>query len=306
MSGRSVKIKGVKGKVYFDGDQRIYGLESEVLHFHITPPRPVCIVVTLDPDLGSVNAMSGTFGPCTWQPLTFHLHFNNKLTSHTYYNLKATKECVIALPGKDLIKQTWIINLPTPRGINELEVAGLTPIPSRYVKPPGIKECPVNLECVLELTYDLYMTGLAVVRVVGGSIDEDLVEIGSKDRPQILKRYPIYEVDTAHIPQFVPERFGLIGEVIDCPLFPVGLTFGPGGSTGLVEWMAALRDKGYITDEEFSKIIELFTRWEHFPERIAFSAESSEKSRIKQNLTMILHLICWEKWDDLHKYLSAI
>ncbi len=301
-----MKLKGIEGKVYFDGDQRVHGMEPEALHFHITPARPADILVTIDPDLGSVNAMAGTFGPNSWQPLTFHLHFNNRLTSHTYYNLKATKECVLALPGRDLVRQTWIVNLPTPRGINELEVAGLTSIPSRYVKPPGIKECPVNLECVVELTYDLYMTGLAVVRVIGGSIDEELVKKGAKDRLEIMRRYPLYEVDTAHVPHYVPERFGIMGELIDCPLFPVGIGFGIGGATGLVEWMSALKDKRHITENEFSKIISLFTRWEHFPEKIAFSPEHTERQKIRQNLTTILRLINWERWDELHKYLTSI
>jgi len=298
-----MRVEGVNGKIYFDGDQRIRGMEPEALHFHITPSRPADILVTIDPDIGSVNAMAGTFGPCSWQPLTFHLHFNNRLTSHTYYNLKATKECVLALPGRNLVRETWIVNLPTPRGVNELEVAGLTPIPSRYVKPPGIKECPVNLECVVELTYDLYMTGLAVVRVVGGSIDEELAKMGSKERVQTMRQYPLYETDCA---PGVPERFGLMGEIIDCPLFPVGIGFGPGGSTGLVEWMSALKDKKYITEDEFSKIINLFTRWEHFPEKIAFSPKSAERLKIQEDLTKILRLICWEKWDELHRYLSSI
>jgi len=296
----------VNGKIYFDSDQKIHGMEPEALHFHITPPRPADILVTIDPDLGSVNAMAGTFGPCSWRPLTFHLHFNNRLTSHTYYNLKATKECVLALPGRDLVRETWIVNLPTPRGINELEVAGLTPIPSRYVKPPSIKECPVNLECIVEFTYDVYMTGCAVIRVLGGSIDEELVKKGAKDRLELIRRYPLYEVDTVHVPKYIPERFGLMGEIIDCPLFPVGIGFGPGGSTGLVEWMSALKENNYITENEFSKIISLFRKWEHYPEKISFSPQDNEKQKVRESLTKILHLICWEKWDELHQFLSLI
>ena len=36
--------------------------------------------------------------------------------------------------------------MPIPRGISELDVAGLTPLPSRKVQPTGVKECPINLE----------------------------------------------------------------------------------------------------------------------------------------------------------------
>ena len=306
------KTMNVDGKVYFEYSRSmsIYGMdEPEALHFHITPPRPAHITVTVDPDMGSVNAMPGSFGPCSWQPLTFHLHFNNKLTSHTYYNLKATKECVLALPGRDLVRETWIVNLPTPRGINELEVADLTPIPSRYVKPPGIKECPVNLECVVEMTYEVYMTGLAVVRVVGGSVDEELTRMSSKDRISVMRRYPLYGVDTApgdFIETGFPERFGLMGEIINCPTFPLGIGYGPGGSTGFVQWMSALEDRKYITKDELSKIVRLFRKWEHHPERIAFTAENAKKQKIRKDLTTILNLICREDWEELRKYLSSM
>ena len=298
-----MKLKGIGGKVYFDGDQRIHGMEPEALHFHIVPSRPADLLVTIDPDIGSVNAMAGSYGPCSWQPLTLHLHFNNRVTSHTYHNLKATGECVLALPGRDLVRETWILNLPTPRGINELEVANLTPIPSRYVKPPGIKECPVNLECVVELTYDLYMTGLAVVRVIGGSIDEELAGKGSKDRVEIMRSYPLYETDTA---PGVPERFGLMGDLLDCPLFPVGIGFGSGGAHGLVQWMSALKEKEYISEDEFTKITYLYARWEHYPERVAFASEDCERQKVQDALTTALRLVCWEKWDQLHEHLSSV
>ena len=36
-----------------------------------------------------------------------------------------------------------------PRGINELEKAGFTAVPSKMVRPPRIKEAPVAMECKL-------------------------------------------------------------------------------------------------------------------------------------------------------------
>ena len=38
---------------------------------------------------------------------------------------------------------------PAPRIVDEFALAGLTPLPSRLVGPPRVKESPVHLECRL-------------------------------------------------------------------------------------------------------------------------------------------------------------
>jgi flavin reductase (DIM6/NTAB) family NADH-FMN oxidoreductase RutF len=39
--------------------------------------------------------------------------------------------------------------------VNEFERAGLTPIPSREIRPPRVAESPVHLECVLDRVIEL-------------------------------------------------------------------------------------------------------------------------------------------------------
>lgn len=59
-------------------------------------------------------------------------------------------QCVVALPGRSIIYQTWITALCVPRGIKEARAARLTLFPSQLVDAPSIAECPLNLECVIE------------------------------------------------------------------------------------------------------------------------------------------------------------
>ena len=40
-------------------------------------------------------------------------------------------------------------------GVNELEISGLTPIPSTKINPPRIVESSVHLECILADTFDI-------------------------------------------------------------------------------------------------------------------------------------------------------
>ena len=54
------------------------------------------------------------------------------------------------------------------RGIDEMELAGLTPVPSEVVKPPRVAESVVQLECKLRGTHEVknaagHVTGLIVI-----------------------------------------------------------------------------------------------------------------------------------------------
>jgi len=66
--------------------------------------------------------------------------------------LQANPEFTLNLPAVDaeMTKQIIICGSLTGRdGVDKMAKAGLTPLPSRHVAPPIIKECQLNLECRL-------------------------------------------------------------------------------------------------------------------------------------------------------------
>ena len=68
---------------------------------------------------------------------------------HGLLNLKEVPECVISFIPASLMRQSTMTGLPIPRGISEIEVSGLTVLPSQKVRPGGIAECPINLEATV-------------------------------------------------------------------------------------------------------------------------------------------------------------
>ena len=60
-----------------------------------------------------------------------------------------TGEFVCNLATWDLREQMNATSAPLPRGVNEMERAGLEPAPSRLVKPPRVTASPCALECKL-------------------------------------------------------------------------------------------------------------------------------------------------------------
>jgi flavin reductase (DIM6/NTAB) family NADH-FMN oxidoreductase RutF len=73
------------------------------------------------------------------------------------------------------------------RSVDEFELAGLTPVPSKLVKPPRVKESPVHLECqylqTVELPSDNPEQANLVVfgHVVGIHIDDHIINDGMID-----------------------------------------------------------------------------------------------------------------------------
>jgi flavin reductase (DIM6/NTAB) family NADH-FMN oxidoreductase RutF len=73
------------------------------------------------------------------------------------------------------------------RSVDEFELSGLTPVPSKLVAPPRVKESPVHLECRYLQTVELpsdnpELANLVVFgRVVGIHIDDSIISDGMID-----------------------------------------------------------------------------------------------------------------------------
>ena len=290
------------GKIFYTHDEivgrpRLEGKDPSHVHFHFRPARPANFCVTLDPDTQEVNAMSGTIGPLTWNPYTMCLHIA-KGSVDSYRNLQRTDECVIALPGKDIVDETWMCELPVPRGINELEIARLTPFPSKFVKPPSIMECKVNFECKVEFFKDYYTHGIVFVRVVGASIDQEILEWSRED---VVHLYPTYEVDDVkNSYNGAIERLGVMGEIYECPTFPVGPKSGWGGN--FKKWMKDLKDEEFISPDEHDRIVSITDKYN----MLFFDSFSRKREEVQKQLTDICRMIAWQEWEDLHAYVAEL
>jgi flavin reductase (DIM6/NTAB) family NADH-FMN oxidoreductase RutF len=67
--------------------------------------------------------------------------------NHSYAALRKNRDCVIAIPTVDMLDT--VVGIGTCSGIDTDKFAKfrLTPVRSRFVTPPLIKECLANMEC---------------------------------------------------------------------------------------------------------------------------------------------------------------
>ena len=116
-------------------------------------PRPICFASTID-KAGNVNLSPFSFfnifssNPpiCVFSPSR---RVRDNTTKHTLENVLEVPEVVINMVNYSMVQQTSLASTEYAKGINEFEKAGFTPIKSELVKPPRVKESPVQLECVV-------------------------------------------------------------------------------------------------------------------------------------------------------------
>jgi flavin reductase (DIM6/NTAB) family NADH-FMN oxidoreductase RutF len=73
----------------------------------------------------------------------------------TLLNLREVPEFVLHLVDRELAEAMNDSSAEMPRGTNEFEASGLTPLPSTLVRPPRIAEAGVHMECRVHDTIEL-------------------------------------------------------------------------------------------------------------------------------------------------------
>jgi flavin reductase (DIM6/NTAB) family NADH-FMN oxidoreductase RutF len=147
--------------------------------YRVLAPRTTILVTTQSPE-GEVNAAPFSFTmPVSMKPPL--LAVASVPSHHTYQNLEKTREMVVNIPSAGMLRELWITGEKFPAGVNELEEAGLTPIPSRKVSPPCIEECLAHLECRVEWTRECGDHHLVLGEVLEVTVREDALKDGLLD-----------------------------------------------------------------------------------------------------------------------------
>ena len=91
--------------------------------------------------------------------------------NHSYRALRATGECVIAVPSVQLASKVVKVGNCSGREVDKFAAFGLTPLPSDRVAPPLVAECFANLECRVTDTRLVAKYNLFVLEVLKAWID---------------------------------------------------------------------------------------------------------------------------------------
>ena len=126
----------------------------------IVAPRPIGLVTTISSS-GVVNLAPYSFfnAVSTDPPMVFYgangTHDADGGEKDSLRNVRETGEFVCNLVTWDLRHAMNDTSAPAPRGVNEMQAAGIEHIPSRLVKPPRVAASPAHLECKLHQFLEL-------------------------------------------------------------------------------------------------------------------------------------------------------
>lgn len=171
--------------MFYDVRKNDHGLPHDPFKA-IVAPRPIGWITSMSAR-GEINLAPYSWfnGVSSRPPMVM---FSSELRKDSLTFIEETKEFVCNLATYELREQVNQTSAPLPRGVNEMERAGLEAAPSHLVRPPRVAASPCALECKWVQTVSLHdiegqPTDRHVVfgQVIGIYIDERYIKNGLLD-----------------------------------------------------------------------------------------------------------------------------
>jgi len=138
--------------MFYDAVANTHGLAIDPFKA-LVAPRPIGWISTLGKN-GVVNlAPYGFFNAVSEDP--HFLMFGSGGRKDSQRNAEETGDFVCSLGTYELREAMNRTSAPVAPDVDEMQLVGLTPAPSRLVAPPRVKESPVAFECRYWRTIEL-------------------------------------------------------------------------------------------------------------------------------------------------------
>jgi len=132
--------------MFYDAIKNDHGLRYDPFKA-IVAPRPIGWVTSMSAK-GEINLAPYSYfnGVSSWPAM---IMFSSEGRKDSIAFIEETREFDCSLTTWDQRGEMNATAAPLPRGVNEMERAGLKPAPSRLVKAPRVAGSPCALECKL-------------------------------------------------------------------------------------------------------------------------------------------------------------
>lgn len=113
--------------------------------FTLMESGPVVLVTTHDEGKDNIMTISWTMV----MDFTPVFAITTGEWNHSFKALRKTRECVIAIPTVDMLDKVVGIGTCSGTDTDKFTKFKLTPVHGKVVRPPLIKECVANIECMV-------------------------------------------------------------------------------------------------------------------------------------------------------------
>ncbi|MCT8978143.1 flavin reductase family protein [Clostridium sp. CX1] len=143
-------------------------------------PVPAVLITSKNSE-GKVNVFTvGWVGTACTRPPMVTVAIRPERLSYAY--IKELGEFVINLPSKDLVKTVDFCGVRSGKNIDKIKECDLTLEDSEKVQVPGIKECPVTIECRVKNITPLGSHDLFLAEVLAVNVEDTLIDDSGKIR----------------------------------------------------------------------------------------------------------------------------
>ena len=282
-----------ENKIWVSGED-LYKPENERVLINAIWPRPSYILVTTDGQ-GHINVLPISSG--SLQSTEPAVQVPVPKNTVAYENIKKSGQFVISIPNRDLIENFELLE----KNPSNLEEAGFSLIPPNMLGIPGIKECPVTMDCKMVMFEDIPGTNYAILigRKVGVILDKEIAtnldpkQYSLRDRliymNKVYASYLYAVMDRGMIRKwgFQDAKNLSVRPLPSWVSRYTGGWWGPGPS--LNYWLIELCDEGLISKREYYKIRHALRLWNdgkgipHLAEFI----DNKMKTELRKKLTKL-------------------
>lgn len=136
-------------------------------------PCPVALVVTGNMDNANIATIAWV-SLLTSVPPSLGISVGTK--GHSGELIKKNKEFTVNIATVDIMPEADYCGISSGKDIDKFAETGLTKMPSKVVKAPIIRECPLNLECRLVSATMVGRTNHFIGEIVETHIDTDTLK----------------------------------------------------------------------------------------------------------------------------------
>jgi len=136
--------------------------------YQLIEPGPVVLLTTAQHGKANIMTMSWHM-MVEFEPPMIACVVSNANCS--FQALRSTRECVIAIPARQLAAKVVRVGNSSGREFNKFQQIGLTPMRARYVAAPLVGECFANFECRVIDTRLVKDYNLFILQVLKAWID---------------------------------------------------------------------------------------------------------------------------------------
>lgn len=133
-------------------------------------PRVTGLVITCDsrgkPDIAAFSFLM----PVSFEPK--YVAFAVSPKRKTFENLREVGEFVLAIPSMEMIDEVWACGTRSGREVDKFALLGLEIRKAEAVKPPLLRDMPIQLECRVELFREFGDHWLVVGRVLEEHVEK--------------------------------------------------------------------------------------------------------------------------------------